>query len=396
MKLVARKYILPFILISSLFFIWGFARAVLDVLNKHFQELLSISITQSAMVQATTYLGYFLMAVPAGIYITRRGYRSGVVGGLLLFALGALLFIPGERVMSFPVFLTALFIIGCGLAVLETAANPYVTELGNPSTASSRLNLAQSLNGLGCILGPVVMGGFLFSADGGSVALPYSIMGATVLLVALIFTRVKLPEIKNDKSESSTSDPQSIKQSISQLWACATFRAGVFTLFCYEIAEISINSLFINYVTSSGWMDNSQATFLLSFGALGLFMAARVIGSWVMSKIKAMRVLRFCAVGAAVGAILVALNINLLSGIGLFACYALEAIMFPTIFALTIAGVKGNVKIASSFLMMTPIGGAVGTLLMGLIADSINISTAFMIPAIAYCFVIIYTIRRKR
>ncbi|MDE5789720.1 MAG: MFS transporter [Muribaculaceae bacterium] len=414
MNFVPKKYILPFILITSLFFIWGFARAVLDVLNKHFQDLLSISITQSAMVQATTYLGYFLMALPAGIIITRRGYRRGVVTGLILFAVGALLFIPGERLLSFGIFLVALFIIGCGLAMLETAANPYASELGDPATASSRLNLAQSFNGLGCILGPVVVGGFLFSGKGGSVAIPYSIMAVAVIIVALIFSKVSLPEIpqrERDENESenkreynnaankdntNNNTGNAIGNSIRALWASGFFRLGIFTLFCYEIAEISINSLFINYVLSAGWMDKSAATALLSFGALGLFMFARIAGSWIMSRTPARKVLLVCAIGATLGAILVSFNWGIFSAIGLFACYAFEAIMFPTIFAITISGVSGNVKIASSFLMMTPIGGAVGTVLMGMIADNINISAAFLIPAIAYGMVILYTIISKK
>ncbi|MDE5846723.1 MAG: MFS transporter, partial [Muribaculaceae bacterium] len=185
-RLVSKKYLVPFVLITSLFFMWGFARAILDVLNKHFQEMLHISIGQSALIQATTYLGYFLMALPAGILITRVGYRKGVVTGLLLFALGALLFIPGEWMMSFGMFLFALFIIGCGLVILETAANPYATELGEKETAASRLNLAQSFNGLGCILAPVIVGGFLFSDPGSSVSVPYGIMGVAVLIAALI------------------------------------------------------------------------------------------------------------------------------------------------------------------------------------------------------------------
>ncbi|MDE5806620.1 MAG: MFS transporter [Muribaculaceae bacterium] len=393
MNLVPRKYILPFILITSLFFIWGFARAVLDVLNKHFQDLLSISITQSAMVQATTYLGYFLMALPAGILITRAGYRRGVVTGLILFALGALLFIPGERFLSFGIFLVALFIIGCGLAILETAANPYAAELGAPETSSSRLNLAQSFNGLGCILGPVIVGSFLFSDKDASVALPYSIMGAAVIIVAVIFSRIKLPEIKRSDADSDTAN-ESISSSITSLWRSGFFRMGLFTLFCYEIAEISINSLFINYVLSQGWMRKTAATALLSFGALGLFMLARVAGSWIMSRVEARKVLLLCGIGAAAGAMCVALKAGILSAAGLFACYAFEAIMFPTIFAMTLSGVKGNVKIASSFLMMTPIGGAVGTLLMGLIADSMDISAAFIVPAIAYGMVILYSLRK--
>ena len=215
-RLVTKRYLLPFILITSLFFMWGFARAILDVLNKHFQEVLHISIGQSSLIQATTYLGYFLMALPAGVLITRLGYRKGVVTGLLLFALGALLFIPGGLTMSFGMFLVALFIIGCGLVILETAANPYAAELGDRATAASRLNLAQSFNGLGCILAPVIVGGFLFSTPESSVAVPYAIMGIAVLAVALVFTRVELPEI--NCSEEQDSEHEGLLTTIGCLW----------------------------------------------------------------------------------------------------------------------------------------------------------------------------------
>lgn len=393
-RLVSKKYLLPFILITSLFFMWGFARAILDVLNKHFQEELSISITQSALIQGTTYLGYFLMALPAGIIITRYGYRRGVVMGLLLFGIGSLLFIPGQSAMSFAIFLGALFVIGCGLAVLETAANPYAAELGDKSTAASRLNLAQSFNGLGCILAPVIVGGFLFSESGSKVAVPYTIMGIVVLAVAFLFTRVKLPEITAESDSKDLADePKGIAGTIKELWSRPKFRLGVMALFCYEIAEISINSLFINYATSDGWMSRETAAAVLSFGALGLFMVARVLGSWVMSRIAARKVLLFCAIMTVAGALAVSLNAGILSRAGLFACYAFEAIMFPTIFAITITEAGKSVKIASSFLMMTPIGGAVGTLLMGFVADSTSMSTAFLVPAAGYAFVLLYALK---
>lgn len=393
-KLVSKKYLLPFILITSLFFMWGFARAILDVLNKHFQEELSISITQSALIQGTTYLGYFLMALPAGIIITRYGYRRGVVMGLLLFGIGSLLFIPGQSTMSFSIFLGALFVIGCGLAVLETAANPYAAELGDKSTAASRLNFAQSFNGLGCILAPVIVGGFLFSESGSKVAVPYTIMGVVVLAVAFLFTRVELPEIAaSSDNEDAGDEPKGIAATIKELWSRPKFRLGVMALFCYEIAEISINSLFINYATSDGWMSRETAAAVLSFGALGLFMVARILGSWIMSRIAARKVLLVCAVMTVAGALAVSLNAGLLSRAGVFACYAFEAIMFPTIFAITITEAGKSVKIASSFLMMTPIGGAVGTLLMGFVADSTSMSTAFLVPAAGYAFVLLYAIK---
>lgn len=394
-RLVSKKYLIPFILITSLFFMWGFARAILDVLNKHFQEELSISITQSTLIQATTYLGYFLTALPAGIVITRYGYRRGVVTGLLLFGIGSLLFIPGQSMMSFAVFLVALFVIGCGLAMLETAANPYAAELGDKATAASRLNLAQSFNGLGCILAPVIVGGFLFSGSGANVAVPYTLMGIVVLAVAALFTKVSLPEIQTD---GPAVDPQAegsasgIAATIRHLWSDTGFRLGVLALFCYEVAEISINSLFINYATADGWMDRETAAAVLSFGALGLFMVARVIGSWIMSRIAAQRVLLFCAVMTVAGALAVTIGAGTLSHAGVFVCYAFEAIMFPTIFAITISRAGSSVKIASSFLMMTPIGGAVGTLLMGIVADSTSMSTAFIVPAAGYAFVLLYAL----
>ena len=390
-RLVTKRYLLPFILITSLFFMWGFARAILDVLNKHFQEVLHISIGQSSLIQATTYLGYFLMALPAGVLITRLGYRKGVVTGLLLFALGALLFIPGGLTMSFGMFLVALFIIGCGLVILETAANPYAAELGDRATAASRLNLAQSFNGLGCILAPVIVGGFLFSTPESSVAVPYAIMGIAVLAVALVFTRVELPEI--NCSEEQDSEHEGLLTTIGCLWRSRRFRFGVITLFFYEIAEISINSLFINYATSDGWMDKTTASIVLSFGALGLFMLARIIGSWVMSKVASEKVLVACGLLTLAGALLVVIDSGWISRAGIFMCYAFEAIMFPTIFAITIVGAQGhNVKIASSFLMMTPIGGAIGTMLMGSMADMTSVSTAFIIPAIGYAFVLFYAL----
>lgn len=399
MKLVSKKYLLPFILITSLFFMWGFARAILDVLNKHFQESLSISITQSTLIQATTYLGYFLMALPAGIMITRYGYRRGVVTGLLLFGIGSLLFIPGANLMSFPIFLAALFIIGCGLVMLETSANPYAAELGDKATAASRLNLAQSFNGLGCILAPVIVGGFLFSEGNGGVQVPYTVMGVIVLVAALIFSRVQLPEIKDEtlEGESEEDGKTGLSASIKKLWSKKQFRYGVFALLCYEIAEISINSLFINYATYDGWMTKQTASIVLSFGALGLFMVARVAGSAIMSKVKAEKVLLVCAVMTVLGALAVTLNLGAVSKAGVFVCYAFEAIMFPTIFAITIGYAGRSVKIASSFLMMTPIGGAIGTSLMGIVADATSMSTAFVVPAVAYLFVLIYSlsIRKK-
>lgn len=183
-----RNYLAPFVLVTTLFFLWGFAHSILDVLNKHFQDAFDMTKTRSALVQAVVYGGYFLMALPAGAIIRRFGYRSGVLTGLGLYGIGALLFIPGSRIGSFEFFLFSLFIIGCGLTCLETAANPYVTVLGSAAASERRINIAQSFNGLGWIVGPLVGGLCVFSdGGGGNVALPYAAIGVVVLLVAVIF-----------------------------------------------------------------------------------------------------------------------------------------------------------------------------------------------------------------
>lgn len=391
MRLVKREYVVPFVLITSLFFLWGFARSILDVLNKHFQEAFEMTKASSALIQVSVYLAYFLMAIPAGLYINRYGYRKGVVFGLSLFATGALLFIPSDYAMSFVFFLISLFVLGCGLVFLETAANPYAATLGDPATAASRLNLAQSFNGLGCIFGPVIMGSILFSdtsSHSGSIALPYTVLGVIIWIVALIFTQVKLPEIQSES-------PKAQDEPISGLWKHKGFTFGILALLCYEIAEIAINSFFVNYVCDDGWMTPLQASSLLSFGALALFMIARVIGSAIMSKIAAEKVLLFCAVMTVLGTILVIADIGLVSKIGLFSCYAFEAIMFPTIFAISLKGLGAYTKRASSFLMMTPIGGAIGTYLMGYVADISTMAWAFTVPCMGYMIVLLYALSVK-
>lgn len=385
--LVRREYMFPFVLVTSLFFLWGFAHAILDVLNKHFQEVMDITRTHSAMVQFMFYLGYFVMAIPAGLFITRYGYRRGVVVGLLLYGIGSLLFIPGERWMSFEFFLFSLFVIACGLVFLETAANPYMTELGDRETAASRLNLAQSFNGLGCICGPLIGGLLLFNDSGeANISYPYMLMGIVVLCVALIFSRIKLPEIVYAES-GEQADTASKK---SGLWTHKLFVFGVAALFCYEIAEISINSFFINYVVDDGWMNARDASILLSFGGLGLFMCGRFAGSWIMQHIRAERVLLCCAVGTTVAALLIVCNLGIVSLAALFLVYVFEAIMFPTIFAISLKGLGVYTKRASSFLMMSPIGGAVGPLLMGYVADTTNMSMSFMVPLISFFVVLCY------
>ena len=382
--LVKREYRVPFILVTSLFFLWGFAHAILDVLNKHFQDVLVISRTHSAWVQVMFYLGYFVMAIPAGLFINKYGYRRGVVLGLLLYGLGSLLFIPGEYWMSFNFFLFSLFVIACGLVFLETAANPYMTELGDKETAASRLNLAQSFNGLGCICGPLIGGLLLFSEEGEvAISLPYTLMGIVVLAVAMVFSKIRLPEIVHEEEGDREGKTKS-------LWSHKLFIFGIAALFCYEIAEISINSFFINYVVDDGWMNARDASIVLSFGGLGLFMCGRFAGSWIMQRIRAEKVLLFCAVCTVITSLLIVLNVGIVSLVALFLGYAFEAIMFPTIFALSLRGLGKHTKRASSYLMMSPVGGAVGPLMMGYVADLTTMSLSFIVPLLSFIVVMLY------
>ena len=392
-QIADKKYLVPFILITSLFFLWGFARAILDVLNKHFQNALHISITHSSLIQVTTYLGYFLMAIPAGIFINRYGYRRGVVFGLLLFGLGAILFIPGASMGSFYAFLLCLFIIGCGLVFLETAANPYVTELGAKETATSRLNLSQSFNGLGSIFATFCIGQFLFNGtqEGGNVVIPYGILGVLVLLIAFVFSRVELPEIQH----AQTREDKAKGSNISKLFANhKMFVFGLFALLSYEVAEISINSYFINFVTGMQWMDDRTASLVLTL-ALAFFMVGRFLGSWIMRHIKATTMLLICAVGSVCSIGLVLCNLGTVSLVALVANYLFEAIMFPTIFSLALTGLGNLTKTASSLLMMTPIGGC-GFLLMGMIADTTHVTLPFVVPFIGFLIVLAYAVREYK
>ena len=389
-----KNYLWPFVLVTSLFFLWGLAHSILDVLNKHFQETMDgVGKTESALVQAVMYGGYFVMALPAGQIIKRYGYRAGVITGLLLYGIGALLFIPGGQLLSFPFFLFSLFVIGCGLTCLETSANPYVTVLGNAEGAARRINLSQSFNGLGWIVGPLIGGHFAFAvgADKGSIAIPYAIIGVVVLCVALVFAQVKLPEVQADGVAQTSS-----AHATDSLWQHRNFVYGLIALFLYVAAQTGINSFFINYVTEHASVSNVNASLLLGFGGMGLFMAGRMGGSWLMLRVRAERVLLYCAVGATL-AMAVLLSGAGVAGVAAFMlCYLCESIMFPTIFALALKGVGQHTKRASSFLIMSIVGGAVAPILMGLIADHASMAMAFIVPLCCFVVIAAYAARFAR
>ncbi len=397
-SLTTRKYLVPFILITTLFFLWGFARSMLDVLNQHFKDTLNISIGQSSLVQVCSYLAYFMMALPAGIFISRYGYRRGVVFGLLLFAVGAFIFIPGAKIEAFSVYLGALFVIACGLAFLETAANPYSTMLGPKETATSRLNLSQSFNGLGSSLGPLIMGGYLFGQTNPDLSLPYAVMGIVVMIVAVIFSRVNLPEIQIEEEPTDTEAP---KNALKTLMGNRLFVFGLLALLAYEVSEISINSYFVLFVTGMGWLAADGASYILGL-SLFIFMGGRFLGSWIMRSVKPARMLSWCATGSLISILMVILTSSSVQNevswtrylpiAFLMVNYLCESIMFPTIYSMALNYVPSRlVGRAGSILMMTPVGGC-AFLLMGMMADNIGYVLPFFLPLCGFVVVLAFAV----
>ncbi len=394
-KVNGTSYAVPFALIASLFFLWGFAHSILEVLNPHFQQTFHISKTMAAMVQAAVYGGYFLMALPAGYIVRKWGYRRGVLTGLLLYGVGALLFIPGSMIDSFPFYVFSLFVIGCGLTCLETSANPYTTVLGPADSAERRINLAQSLNGVGWIVGPLVGGALLFS--GGNIALPYMIVGTVVLCTMVIFSRCRLPEVMDaDSGEPAGQDSAecSCAQS-SGLWN-AGFVAGMTALFLYVAAQTGVNSFFINYMTETTSISPTQASRWLGFGGMGLFVVGRVLGSWLMGYIKPRHLLVGCAATASVATLLLVRGGGCIALPAFLVIYLSESIMFPTIFSLALRSSNGHTKRASSLLIMTIVGGAIAPAVMGGIADNTgSMALAFTVPLVCYIYIMIYSIGKR-
>ncbi len=386
-----KNYLFPFLLVTTLFFLWGFAHSILDILNKHFQDVFDMTKTRSALVQAVVYGGYFLMALPAGALIRRFGYRAGVITGLLLYGIGALSFIPGSHIHSFPFFLGSLFIIGCGLTCLETAANPYVTVLGDPSGAERRINISQSFNGLGWVLGPLVGTICLYGENSSpsAIAIPYAAIGIIVLLVALVFSRIRLPEVQEEQTELTAKEGNAQKK----LFSYPHFVLGLIALFLYVAAQTGINSFFINFAVENAGLDKTAAGFWLAFFGMGLFMIGRMIGSLIMRTLRPTTLLAICG-GVAAATMIGTLTLEGKVGLAmLFVCLLCESIMFPTIFALSIRNLGPHTKTASSLLVMSIVGGALAPLSMGYIADTTgNMATAFIIPLFCYVAICTYAI----
>lgn len=386
---------LAFILVTTLFFLWGLSYGLLDVLNKHFQEVLHVNKAQSGLLQAAYFGAYFIIALPAGFFMDRFGYKAGILVGLCLYALGALLFVPAASAGSFGMFLFALFVIALGLGCLETAANPFATVLGDPAGAERRLNLSQSFNGLGQFIGPIIGGSLFFSATQGttadglsSVKTTYVAIAVLVLLIAFLFGRTKLPDIR----EQSTSEDHGIAKG---LWQHGHFTGGVIAQFFYVAAQVGVGAFFINYTTEH-WhtLSNQNASYLLSVGMIS-FMVGRFFSTWLMGFVRPATLLVIYAIINIVLCGVVVGGIDNVSVIALVAIFFFMSIMFPTIFAMGVKNMGKQTKRASSVMIMAIVGGAVMPYLMGAIADHYNTAVSYALPMVCFAVVLIYAVKQR-
>ena len=400
------SYLIPFILITSLFFMWGIANNLNGILIPHLRKALELSNMQSTFVDTAVYMAYFLMAIPAGIILKKFGYKKGIIMGLLIFAAGALLFLPAADNRAYSVFLLGLFILGCGLTLLETAANPYATRLGDTEGATARLNLAQSFNGLAVFVAPVIGTLFILSGkehskeemlampemdkiayltgEAASVKMPYLILGGFLILLAIIFYFMDLPELE-DKNTATQ------KGGIFDTLKYPHVRWAVIAQLFYVGAQVCVTSFFIRMAMKGGGVDEKTAGYYLSMYGL-LFMIGRFAGTAIMRFVKPAKLLSIYTVAAILLSVVAMFTegkfvVLALGGLGFF-----MSIMFPTIFSLGIVGLKEETKPASSLIVMAIIGGAIFPVIMGNIIDSSgdNIQAGYIVPLVCYFFVLYF------
>ncbi|MDR2353432.1 MAG: L-fucose:H+ symporter permease [Deltaproteobacteria bacterium] len=386
-KITSPEFKKALALITVLFFMWGLSYGLVDVLNKHFQEVLGVTKAQSGLIQFAYFGAYFVVAIPAGLFMNRFGYKAGIIMGLCFFAAGAFLTIPSAGMKSFYFFLFSFFILAMGLGTLETAANPYATVLGPKETSATRLNLAQCFNGLGQFIGPIIGGLMFFSAKGAesqgstslsSVKSTYVGIGILVVFIAIMFARTKLPDIRENNGEKSSNDVS--------LWEHKEFIYGVIALFFYVAAQVGLGAFFINLTVECFPGSTSQmAAFLLSI-AMICFLGGRFVGTALLTRMAPEKAVFIYGLCCAILTFVVVLAIPYVSVIALITAFFFMSIMFPTIFALSVRHLGSKTKIGSSCLIMAIVGGALMPTFMGRIADLHQTSVAFTLPL--FCFLI--------
>jgi FHS family L-fucose permease-like MFS transporter len=396
-----NAYLIPFILVTSLFFLWGFAHNLDPILIPHLKKSFTLSTTQSTLVDSAVFIAYFIMAMPAGFIMKKLGYKMGIIIGLLFFATGCFLFVPAANFQSYNYFLISLFIIACGLTILETAANPYAAALGDPESSTFRLNLAQSFNGLAAALAPVIGARIILAkgmsntelnklsdaarkialaSEASTVKMPYTILGVVLLCIAVLFAFIHLPKIKEDSNHVSGKNIFHAFKHRHLTWA-------VIAQFFYVGAQVSVFSLFILYATKSAGLDEVTSADYLGMCGIA-FLIGRFLGTILMRFIQPAKLLMVYSL------INILLSFVAISAAGMVTVYAVVgicffmSIMFPTIFSLGIKNLKGDTEYGSSLIIMSIVGGAVLPRIFGLISDMTNnIQLGYVVPLL--CFIVI-------
>ena len=437
-----RNVLFTFVLVSSLFLLWGFCNGLIDVMDKHFQDELGLTKSQSAWVQFAHYLGYFLMSIPAGWLASKLGYKGGIIVGLLIVAAGGLWFIPSTHISNmvhtgdvssntaFVAFLAGVCLIATGLTFLETIANPYTTVLGDQHYAATRINLAQSCNGIGWIFGPIVGSIYFYSTDAAgrstgsqTLFIPYVGIAIVVVVLAIIFYFSSVPDIKTEDDYHLDDATPGTSHSI---WSHPHFVFAVAAQFFYVAAQAGIFSFFINYMTAevpaipaswqsamnnvaagagflrdwmTGWFETAAngnlaisdkgASNLASLGFV-CFLVGRFTGAMLLKKYSAHKILGLYGCLNVLATFLVFCKLGWLSVVCVFLSYFFMSIMFPTIFALGIFGLGTRAKKASSYIVMAIMGGAILPKLMGYVADQFDMSRGFIVPMVCFAFVAFY------
>jgi MFS transporter, FHS family, L-fucose permease len=398
-----RRYVVPLVLVTSLFFLWAIGVNANDILIQHFKKAFGLTDFQSSLIQSAFFGGYFLAALPAGWLMQRLGYKRGILIGLLVCATGTALFIPAASVRMYGFFLFALFVMACGQSFLEVAANPYVTTLGPEQSSERRLNLAQSFNALGAVLVAILGSSFILSgiehtpaelvamspaqltayqiSEANMVKLPYVCITVVFLLVALLIFLTKLPEIREEHLDRAGG------AKLSGTLAHPHLIRGVIAQFLYVGAQVGVASFIIRFseFTLPGTHEKSAAHYLQAH-LLG-FMIGRFAGSAMMQRIAAPRLLSLFAAGSLISLIVVLLTTGTAPAWAIVLIGFFHSIMFPTIFALSLKNLGPYTKLGSSLLVMSIIGGAVCPAIMGRISDAWNIQRAFIVPLVCHAYI---------
>lgn len=404
-----NKFLIPFILVTSLFFLWGMVHNLDSILIPHLKKACELNNRQSTLIDTSVFLAYFIMAIPAGVMLKKWGYKKGIIGGLSIAAFGALLFYPAADARSYELFLLALFIIGCGIAVLETAANPYAAALGPKESAGIRLNLAAAFNGSAAFVAAIIGRNFILSGveyskeelavmsaaeklaylnyESSAVKVPYLVLAAAFVLVAILFSLFHFPEVKSESRSAKLSQFVKAFRHKHLSWA-------VLTQFAYVGAQVCITSFFIRMAQQGGGLDEKTAAWYLGVYGL-LFMGGRFIGTFFLKFVSQHKLLTIYAI---ICTVLCAITILVdgkfaviaLCGLGFFI-----SIMFPTIFALGIVDLGEDTKIGSSLLIMAIIGGAIFPYIMGTIIDlsGDKIQPGYVVPLLCFLLVIYFGTR---